>query len=76
MLDAERFGPRSDIDIAVDGDFPPEAWFRLLGEAWSMTTFPVDLVDLKRIEPEFADIVRMKGKVVYERRPEEIPQFP
>jgi hypothetical protein len=33
-----------------------------------MTTFPVDLIDLRRIEPEFADIIRMKGKVVYERR--------
>ena len=69
VLEPDRFGPRSDIDIAVEGDFDAETWFRLLGELWSMTTFPVDLVDLRRIEPEFADIIRMKGKVVYERRP-------
>ena len=69
VLNPDRFGPRSDIDIAVDGDFDAETWFRLLGELWDLTSFPVDLVDLRRVEPEFADIIRMKGRVVYERRP-------
>jgi len=67
VLEPEKFGPRSDIDIAVEGDFDAETWFRLLGELWSMTTFSVDIVDLGRVVPEFADIIRMKGKVVYER---------
>ena len=53
----------------MDGDFDAETWFRLLGELWDLTSFPVDLVDLRRVEPEFADIIRMKGRVVYERRP-------
>ena len=69
VLEPDRFGSRSDIDIAIEGDFNAETWFRLLGELWSMTSFPVDLIDLRRIEPEFADIIRMKGKVAYERRP-------
>ena len=69
VLHPDRFGPRSDIDIAIDGDLTPEAWFRLLGELWTMTRFPVDIVDLRRIEPEFADIIRAKGRVAYARRP-------
>lgn len=68
VLSPERFGPMSDIDIAIDGDFDAATWFRMVGDAWGMTRFSVDVVDLRRIEPEFADIIRMKGKVVYERR--------
>ena len=69
VLDPERFDSRSDIDIAVEGDFDAETWFRLLGEVWAMTELSLDVVDLGRIESEFADIIRMKGKVVYERDP-------
>ena len=67
VINAERFDTRSDIDIAVEGDFDAETWFRMLGDLWAMTKFPLDIVDLKHIEPEFADIIRLKGKVVYER---------
>lgn len=67
VLDADRFGPCSDIDIGIDGEFTPETWFRLLGELWDMTSFPVDIVDLRRIEPEFTAIIKAKGKVVYAR---------
>ncbi|MCE9613285.1 MAG: nucleotidyltransferase domain-containing protein [Lentisphaerae bacterium] len=66
-MHSERFNAASDIDLAIEGRLEPEAWFRLLGEAWAMTDFSVDLVDLGHIEPEFAAIIRMKGKVVYER---------
>ena len=66
VLHADRFNAGSDIDIAVEGDFDPETWFRMLGELWDMTHFSLDVVDLGKIMPEFADIIRMKGKVVYE----------
>ena len=69
VLDADRFDRRSDIDIAVEGEFDARTWFQLLGEVWQMTGFPLDIVDLRHIEPEFADIIRMKGSVVYERYP-------
>jgi predicted nucleotidyltransferase len=69
LLKPEQFGPRSDIDFALEGTFTAETWFRLLGEAMNLTTFSLDIVDLGRIEPEFAAIIRMKGKVVYERNP-------
>ena len=67
VLDADRFNEGSDIDLAIEGDFTPESWFRLLGDAMVMTRFSVDIVDLGHIEPEFAEIIKMKGRVVYER---------
>jgi predicted nucleotidyltransferase len=67
VLHPEKFGLRSDIDLAIEGEFDPETWYRLLGEVMNMTSFPLDIVDLKRIEPEFSAIIRLKGRVVYER---------
>ena len=67
VLRPAMFGPFSDIDIAVEGEYDAETWFQLLGEVWAMTEFSLDCVDLRRIEPEFADLIRLKGKVVYER---------
>jgi len=67
VLSPGTFGPRSDIDIAVEGITDAETFFRLLGDAMQLTRFRVDIVQMERIEPEFADIIRMKGKVVYER---------
>jgi predicted nucleotidyltransferase len=67
VLHADHFDGNSDIDIAVEGDFAPETWFRMLGELWDMTDFSLDVVDLGKIMPEFAEIIRMKGTVVYDR---------
>jgi predicted nucleotidyltransferase len=67
ILDPDRFSHRSDIDIAVEGSFSPATWFQLLGDAMRMTRFSVDIVDLGHVESEFADIIRMKGRIVYER---------
>lgn len=44
-----------------------ERFFAMYGDAEAMTRFAVDLVEMERIEPEFAEIIRMKGRVVYER---------
>ena len=32
-----------------------------------MTEFPVDIVQLERIEPEFRELLLKKGRIVYER---------
>lgn len=45
--------------------FLPSA-YRLLGDAMALTRFRVDIVQLERIEPEFAELIRLKGKVLYE----------
>ena len=67
LLDRRKYWERSDIDLAVEGIEDAETFFRLYGDADRLTRFPLDLVALERIEPEFADLIRAKGKVVYER---------
>lgn len=66
VLDPEVFDSNSDIDIAVSGIADAETFFKLLGEAMVMTDFSLDIVQLEKIEVEFAEIIKEKGKVVYE----------
>ena len=68
LVDRSRFREYSDIDLAVEGIGGPEDFFGMLGEAEKMTDFSLDIVDMDKIEPEFADIIRQKGKVIYECR--------
>jgi predicted nucleotidyltransferase len=67
LLDRDKFTEQSDIDIAIEGPLPAETLFRMLGDAEAMTRFPVHLVELDRIEPEFAAIIRQRGRKVYDR---------
>ena len=67
LLRPEQFRDYSDIDIAVEGTMSPDAYFEMLGKAQGMTEFPVDIVQLDRIEPEFAESIRSEGEVVYGR---------
>lgn len=66
--DPSKFDERSDIDIGVEGVTDAEAWFRLLGDAMQITSFPLDIVQMEKIEPEFREIIEMKGRVIYERK--------
>jgi predicted nucleotidyltransferase len=67
LLDRRKFNERSDIDLAIEGIPDAATFFALYGEADRLARFSLDLVDLDKIEPEFADLIRSKGKVVYER---------
>lgn len=66
LLHPEKFRDYSDIDIGIEGAISPEAFFEMLGKAQAMTEFPVDIVQLEKIEPEFSESIRAQGKVVYE----------
>lgn len=68
LLDRRRFSEISDIDIAVEGIGSVEAYFQLLGDADEMTDFPVDLVEMEKIDPLHADSIRRKGRLVYEEK--------
>jgi predicted nucleotidyltransferase len=68
LLDRSRFRDYSDIDVAVEGVDEPERFFRMFGQAEKLTEFPLDLVDINRIEPEFAELIKQKGVLVYERK--------
>jgi predicted nucleotidyltransferase len=67
VLRREAFREGSDIDLAVEGVPRAEDFFALLGDAMSLTSFPIDIVQMEKIEPEFAELIRAKGSVVYER---------
>jgi predicted nucleotidyltransferase len=69
LLNRDRFRAYSDIDIAVEGVTDTGTYVQIEALAWGMTDFPLDLVRLEHIEPEYADIIRQKGVVVYEREP-------
>jgi predicted nucleotidyltransferase len=51
--------PGSDLDLAVRG-MPPEHFFRAVGEACSMLSIPVDLVDLDESSPAL-DYIKEHG---------------
>ena len=67
LLDRGKFKDYSDIDIAVEGIDDAETFFKMYGNAEKLTDFSLDLLDINKIEPEFADLIKIKGKVVYER---------
>jgi predicted nucleotidyltransferase len=66
LTHAGRFRGYSDIDLALEGILDPEQYFRLLGEVQGMTRFPVDIVQLEIIMPEYAEDIREKGVLLYE----------
>jgi predicted nucleotidyltransferase len=68
LLDRKQFSEFSDIDIAVEGIVSVELIFKLYGDILNLSDFQVDIVQLEKIEPEFADIIRDKGKIIYERK--------
>ena len=66
LLLSEQFDENSDIDIAIEGIVDAARYFALLGDAMELTRFPLDIVQLEKIEPEFAELILLKGKVIYE----------
>lgn len=67
LMDQSKFRENSDIDIAIEGINDPETFFKLYGDAEKMTNFSLDLLDIDKIAPEFSQIIKSKGKIVYER---------
>jgi predicted nucleotidyltransferase len=67
LIDGSHFSEISDIDIAVEGIRTADKYFALLGDAMVMTEFPLDIVQLEKIDPEFRKQIMIRGKLVYER---------
>jgi predicted nucleotidyltransferase len=66
LLDLSRFSEISDIDIALEGIDRPEEYFAILGDAMKLTDFPLDIVEMNKLDPETAEGIRKKGRLVYE----------
>lgn len=67
LLDRSRFSEISDIDVAVEGLPGPDAYFDLLGKLAELTRFPIDLLELEKLDEADARSIRERGRLVYER---------
>ena len=67
LLKEGEFSEISDIDIAVEGVANAADFFAMAGEAQDLTEFPLDLVEIEKIEPLHAQSIRERGRMVYER---------
>ena len=67
LLAPQRFREYSDIDIAVEGVREPERYSALLEAAEKLTRFPIDIVQLEAVEPEYRELMLERGRTVYER---------
>ena len=68
LLNREHFSFISDIDIAVEGITSADEFFAMYGDAESITNFPLDLVQIEKVNELHARSIREKGRIVYERK--------
>jgi predicted nucleotidyltransferase len=68
LLDEKLFWEHSDIDIGIEGIRSALEHAAMQADAEQRTDFPVDLVNMDRIEPLYADEIRKKGRKVYGRQ--------
>ena len=67
LIEGAHFTERSDIDIAVEGIESAQEYFAILRDAEEMTSFPVDIVQMETIHPEYARSIRSRGRIVHEQ---------
>jgi len=65
LLHRRRFSERSDIDIAVEGLGSAERLFRLHARAEALTRLPLHIIEMERIQPEYAHLIRTAGRLVH-----------
>jgi predicted nucleotidyltransferase len=64
LLEPDRFGPQSDIDLCVEG-LAPHDYYRAVGELLTASEgFEVDLVPIERASARMNAQIR-RGKVLY-----------
>ena len=67
LVNDRHFSHMSDIDIAVEGITDPAVLSALRGAAEKLTTFALDIVAIEHVHPAYADHIRQRGRIVYER---------
>jgi len=68
LVDTGHFSELSDIDIALEGLRSAEEYFAIIGEAMGMTAFPIDIIELEKVDAETAEGIRRRGRIVHERK--------
>jgi predicted nucleotidyltransferase len=61
----KNFREDSDIDIAIYGDFTPNDYFELLARLEEKSGRQIDLINLKKVDLNFAFEICITGKVFY-----------
>ena len=61
LLHRRHFSLRSDIDVGVEGLGRAERLFELHARAEALTAFPLHILELERIEPEYACLIRISA---------------
>lgn len=67
VLKSNAFSSISDIDIAVEGLNSAENFFALVNKADEMTQFPVDIVEIEHVVPEYLALIKKYGVCRYRR---------
>jgi predicted nucleotidyltransferase len=67
LVNDRHFSERSDIDIALEGITDPVALSAIRGSAEALTRFQLDIVAIEHVHPAYADHIRRRGRVAYER---------
>jgi len=65
LLDRRKFSDISDLDIAIEGLGSASELFQIVARAEELTDFPLDIVELEKIAPEFRELIKRKGRLVY-----------
>lgn len=68
LLNEGNFLEISDIDIAVEGIKSPADFFAMYGDALKLSSFPLDIVQIEKIDAIHAKNIRKKGKIIYEKK--------
>ncbi len=67
LVNDRHFSERSDIDLALEGITDPETLSSLRRTAERMTHFSLDIVAMEHMHPAYADFIRRRGRILYER---------
>jgi predicted nucleotidyltransferase len=67
LVHDRHFSERSDIDIALEGITDPAELSAIWASAEKLTRLPLDIVAIEHLHPAYAEHIRKRGEVAYER---------
>jgi uncharacterized protein len=66
LLDKERFGFHSDIDLCIEG-LSDKLYFKAVGELLlTSDEFEIDIIPFENLPPEMRELIK-RGEVIYEK---------
>jgi len=68
LLNPDKFDENSDIDIGIEGLGSVQEYFNLLEKAEAICSFPLEILELERIDPLHKKSIIDKGQLVYEKK--------